>query len=612
MGPYRKGSKNTKPKKPKKKPKARNFKGNQHTTEKNTCFTSSSAQKLSTQEDFDVKCDEGFNFVIIAFSFVFSKLAELLCCKTCHQDISFAKTGIRGLGFKIVITCGCGDRYIHSCQLVNKSYEINRRIVFVMRIIGVGFRGLFTFCSLMDMTSMSKTLYHDILNNVAIATHSVANTCLKKAGSQEKEQNKERGLPEDEFVVSGDGTWCKRGFSSLIGVTTVVGKYTRKVLDYFVSSKTCKSCDLMRAKLNRVDFDIWYESDHKNDCSINYEGSSGGMEVQGIISIFQNSLTLHNAKYSHYIGDGDSKTFTNLLDAKPYGDFIVKKLECVLHVGKRMYRHLKELKKTLTNIRKIRKAEAKKQEEANPKKEPKKISQPRKRRKKNDPPPPPPPVKTTDLTMKIMGKMSKYYALAIQRNPESVEDMTKEIWAIFYHAISTDAKPQHHKCNAEWCPYLKAQANKEVYKHKPALNDEVQEYLKPVFEKLTDPELLKRCVGKNTQNNNECFNGCLWMIVPKHIFVGHETIEIATQIALAVFNEGRITILKMMEIMGCTIGRLAYAYAQKTDEERIARAEKAAQAATKEGRSLAKEAKREQEQSYIDQGLMLYGPGIAD
>lgn len=43
------------------------------------------------------------------------------------------------------------------------------------------------------------------------------------------------------------------------------------------------------------------------------------MKVQGIIEIFKNSQILHTAKYAYYIGDRDSKIFTNLCNAKPYG-----------------------------------------------------------------------------------------------------------------------------------------------------------------------------------------------------------------------------------------------------------------------------------------------------
>ena len=117
----------------------------------------------------------------------------------------------------------------------------------------------------------------------------------------------ENNLPENELVVSGDGTWLKRGFSSSIGVCTVIGKYTGKVLDYFVSFKTCKACEIMEKKLNRVDFDIWYESEHQEESSANYQGSSGGMEFHRIIEIFKNSLKIHMAKYAYYIGETETQ-----------------------------------------------------------------------------------------------------------------------------------------------------------------------------------------------------------------------------------------------------------------------------------------------------------------
>lgn len=536
----------------------------------------------------------------------------MLKCKTCDKEVKFSKTAVRGVGFKINIQCECGDRTINSCDFIDKGYEINRRLVFVMRLLGVGINGLDLFCSLMDMTSnFSVTTYYRLLENVKIASKTVSDICIKKAGVEEKQMTKNHNLPEDELAISGDGTWSKRGFSSLIGVSTIIGKYSGKILDYFVSSKTCKPCEIMAKKLNHVDFQIWYDSVHHEECYANYEGSSGGMEVQGMINIFKRSEELHNAKYLHYIGDGDSKTFTNVVDSKPYGDdFVIQKLECVLHVGKRMFRHLKDIKKTITEARKIKRAEEKKklEQDGNASQEKPKTRQPRKNVKSSLPAPP----KTTDLTGKVMKEMSNHYSLAIQRNPDSLEDMKNEIWAGFYHKISTDAKPQHDKCNPAWCKYLKAQATNTAFVHKPALSEEVQNYVKPIYEKLTNDELLTRCLGRNTQNNNECYNKTLWAVVPKHTFAGKEVVELAVQITLSIFNEGRMTLLKIMEVMGCTIGNCSYKYASKKDEERLSLAEKATTAATKAGRLNKKQALLEQNQALEDENLLLYGPGIAD
>ena len=60
---------------------------------------------------------------------------------------------------------------------------------------------------------------------------------------------------------------------------------------------------------------------------------------------------------------------------------------------------------------------------------------------------------------------------------------------------------------------MQHQVKKIPYTHKPALDLKVQKYVKPIYESLTDENLLKRCLGRNTQNNNESYS-CLWQLVP--------------------------------------------------------------------------------------------------
>ena len=250
MPNYKKDSQNSKPKKPNSTRKRRTFDGNQFTTEKSTEFTSRSAKKLSIDTNFDVKVEDGINYCIIAFQFVFSQLASMLKCKMCDKDVQFFKPHISGFGFKIVVSCGCEvDREITSKKLIHCGYEINRHIMFVKRLIGVGTQGLRLFCALMEFSSdFSCTTYYRILENIKIATKSVSDICIKKAGIELKKKNKENNLPEDELTVSDDCIWTKRGYSSLVGVSTVIGKCTSKILDYFVSSKYCKVCETMKKK----------------------------------------------------------------------------------------------------------------------------------------------------------------------------------------------------------------------------------------------------------------------------------------------------------------------------------------------------------------------------
>lgn len=223
------------------------FHNNQFTSKSDTAFKSTSAKKLSENKSYEVNQDQTSLYCIISFLDVFLTLAFMVKCKICDGDINFTRNGIKCLGFKINLECKCGVRIIDSCKMINTGYEINRRIVFVMRLIGVGLNGLQIFCSLMDLCSkFNPTSYYKSLKNAAITVKIVAENVLKKSGLEEKEKTKEQGLTENDLSVSGDGTWSKRGFSSLLGVTSIIGKYTGKILDVFISSKTCKTCEIMK------------------------------------------------------------------------------------------------------------------------------------------------------------------------------------------------------------------------------------------------------------------------------------------------------------------------------------------------------------------------------
>lgn len=53
------------------------------------------------------------------------------------------------------------------------------------------------------------------------------------------------------------------------------------------------------------------------------------MEVNAVIELFRRSVKNYGAEISNYIGDGDSKTYGNLVKAKPYGEnFTINKKEC--------------------------------------------------------------------------------------------------------------------------------------------------------------------------------------------------------------------------------------------------------------------------------------------
>ena len=97
------------------------------------------------------------------------------------------------------------------------------------------------------------------------------NTLLRKV-SKAANKVKEFYEPDEEriynIVVSGGGTWGKRGFSSSFGVITVLSTVTGKALDCEIMSKECPECKLRRGKEGTEEFQQWWEQ-HQHRCNAN-------------------------------------------------------------------------------------------------------------------------------------------------------------------------------------------------------------------------------------------------------------------------------------------------------------------------------------------------------
>ena len=74
------------------------------------------------------------------------------------------------------------------------------------------------------------------------------------------------------------------------------------------------------------------------------------MEVDGVRRIFNRSISKKIMRYTHCIGDGDSKTGETMSKEKPYGENIhISTLDCVDHVQKRVGNNLRRVKAACGN-----------------------------------------------------------------------------------------------------------------------------------------------------------------------------------------------------------------------------------------------------------------------
>ncbi|GFW65225.1 uncharacterized protein TNCV_394911 [Trichonephila clavipes] len=194
------------------------------------------------------------------------------------------------------------------------------------------------------------------------------------------------------------------------------------------------------------------------------------METVGMIRIFQRSLSHRSVRYTSYIGNGDSKTFSSITVSNPYGeDITVSKIECVGHVKKRMGTRLRKLKQMSSKLSDGKSIEGKGR-----------------------------------LTDRMIDLITTYYGNAIRQNKTCLSDIRKAVWAVYFHIRSSDEEPLHSFCPVgpnSWCKYQNqvVEGSVETFRHGNKLPVAVMDAIKPVFNDLSQPKLLQKCLGGKTQ-----------------------------------------------------------------------------------------------------------------
>ena len=116
-----------------------------------------------------------------------------------------------------------------------------------------------------------------------------------------------------------------------------------------------------------------------------------------------------------------------------------------------------------------------------------------------------------------------------------------------------------------WCGY---KVDPVSYKHTQGPPDAVYEFIKPVFEQLSNRTLLSKCLHGTTQNNNECLNKLIWDRCSKEYFVERDVVE-AVCSAVGHFNNGKIAVVKLFGALGIPAGRFTTQACIATDGVRV-------------------------------------------
>lgn len=477
-------------------------------------------------------------YTVIDLSEFAKHLEEVGACRLCQHNLSIEKKIISGLACTIKIFClACSAKTeMVNCKKItvpqegNKRkalYDLNIRLVYGFRTIGKGQTAAKIVCGILNVPpppvryNFHETFIGKVVKKICHASMTTAvNETVTKTGS-------------NYLCVAVDGSWQRRGHSSLNGVVSITSVETGKVIDISIMSKYCTCPE----RNNNI---------HLDNCKANFQGSSGAMEVTGVLEMFRRSVQLYDVYYTDYLGDGDSSAYKSVSEAMPYGpDLLITKQECVGHVMKRMGTRLRKLRE-----QKVKLADGKTIAGKN------------------------------RLTKPAIQKIQEYYGLAIRRNTRSVDSMQRSIWAEYLHLSSSNENKMHYFCPANddtWCKFNAAKLKGEEYNHKDHfhLPKIVMQQLKPIFRDLSDKKLLARCLMGKTQNPNESLNNVIWSVIPKRTFVGLNTLRLGVYDAVLKYNDGHFPKTLVMEEIGLDPGHYFLKILKSLDQERIRKAEKA-------------------------------------
>ena len=155
---------------------------------------------------------------------------------------------------------------------------------------------------------------------------------------------------------------------------------------------------------------------------------------------------------------------------------------------------------------------------------------------------------------------------------------------VYFHKESSDEDPVHNFCDVSCCPFLKAKQEGKPNTHSSNsyLPFAVMDLVKPVWKDLCKPELVAKCLGGYTQNQNECLNSMIWTLCPKKKNHGLRIVETAVAVAMSVFNDGCTSLMAILHMMDIQPGHFCRSFFEETDVFRIKNVQRHAKLASKE------------------------------
>ncbi|GFU35132.1 uncharacterized protein TNCV_174381 [Trichonephila clavipes] len=305
--------------------------------------------------------------------------------------------------------------------------ELNTRFVYGLRLIGRGVSAGRKLCAVLNLPPFLSKLAFRQQEKTSVLLFPLEKKIMNDAAKGIRQLKKSiRGIVN--CGVSVDGTWQRRGFSSLNGCVSAISVDTGKIIDFETLSQFCRKCNSKTKQQNM-----------KLQCN-HHKGFSSSMEPVGAYRIFERSEDHRMLRYTDYYGDGEA--FDAVKDI--YGKDSVTKLECIGHIQKRVGTRLRKLKSRNKGL----KGKGK-------------------------------------LTDGLINKLQNYYGIAIRSNIGNLEKMRSAVIAAFFHCCSSKHQPKHGQCpvgDESWCKFQRAKASNIVYQDKSlGLPQNIVNTIKPVY-----------------------------------------------------------------------------------------------------------------------------------
>ncbi|GFY36686.1 uncharacterized protein TNCV_2566491 [Trichonephila clavipes] len=420
---------------------------------------------------------------------MWTSLLQNVPCSDCNQfSLNILTHNSYGFSTKMELVCEkCKKSYGHALTSQRekpcRKFDINTKLTSAFLAIGRGHAALETFSAILGTPCRDRKTFSKCLENLCNKNETAKVEMLRISREHVRQTNlySHPDLGRNNIIditVSYDGTWHKRGHTSLYGIGIVIDIMTSLVVDFKVLSKYCHECSMAAKDMGEAspEFQIW-KSGHSEKCQKNFDGSSGSMEMHAAYILWNRSISDCAMRYTTVLCDE----------------------ECVNHVAKRLGTALQNKVKEWWS---------------------KNVTLGGR--------------KQGSLTDATITKLQNFYRKAIVDNVPEVEKMKASIFATLFHCMSTDAKPMHSKCpdgKLSWCFYNRAKADNKVpgshKSMKTKLSEEVVAKIMPVYQRLASNEILLRCVsGKPKMLMKVCiavFGGN----APKDVFVSKKRINLA-------------------------------------------------------------------------------------